>query len=76
MLVRSVLELQGYGNCCKSGSLFFYYNSAFDSARRYLCYRAVVAIVSQFYRPQHDGDELAARRTLIGALAQLQGAGT
>lgn len=76
MLVPSVPEPQGYGNCCKSESTIYSYSSASDSARRYLCYRAVVAIVSQFYRPQHDGDELAARRTLIGALAQLQGAGT
>lgn len=68
--------MQESGNYCKPETqLSSCYAFASDNARSYLCYRSVVAIVSQFYGPQHDGDELAARRTLVGALAQLQVAG-
>lgn len=37
----------------------------------YICYHAVVAIVMNHYRPQRDGKELDARKTLTTTLAQL-----
>ncbi|KAI9871319.1 MAG: hypothetical protein M1830_003037 [Pleopsidium flavum] len=52
--------MEGFGVCLER-----------NGAERIRQLLATVAIVTQFYRPQQDGNELAARKTLTSALAQL-----
>lgn len=53
---------EGYGECPARIGLVFC---------RYAVYRAVVAVVAHYYRPQYASEELDARRLLTWALNQL-----